>query len=90
MDRILNKRNCPLCGAPVRQTGKNASMCSGTYKQNLFVSPKILSEWKCDNCGAEFDAEFRICDGRPLVENKSAFKGQETLSVEILGERKIF
>ena len=80
---ILNKRNCPLCGACVILCKKKYTSAS----VNALNDPEIINcHWVCTNCGTEFDARFYMDDNHPVTEDRSVTIEANTPSVDILGQ----
>lgn len=81
---VLNKRNCPLCGACVILCKKNIQAQQSMHYIN---DPEIINcHLVCTNCGTEFDARFYMDNNHPVTEDRSVTIEANTPSVDILGQ----
>ena len=81
---VLNKRNCPRCGAEVKLIRKNSQ--AQQSMDYFWRNQKMDCYWVCTNCGAEYEAKFYMNAGHPITEDSRVTIEVESPSIDILGQ----
>lgn len=61
--KIIENARCPLCGSEVYVQD---------FLMNLEQAP-ISARWLCKTCGATYEAEFELIDGKVFAHSRAAF-----------------